>query len=164
MAKLKPNYYLDTVFDIPYAELWQNGIRGLIFDIDNTIAPYEEHSPSTKVTALIKRLQRMGFSICLLTNNTKRRLECFSKPLKIPGFANALKPLARGVRKSMREMKVKPNHTAIIGDQLLSDVWAGKKTRITTVLVKPLTKKDLPLVPIKRRFERWLLGRYHLTT
>jgi len=160
MARLKPDYYVDTVYDIPYTQLWESGIRGLIFDIDNTIAPYEEHEPNAKTVALIKRLQRMGFSICLLTNNTKKRLACFDAPLGISGFAGALKPLGRGVRKCMKKMNVKPRYTAMIGDQLLADVWAGKNARTTTILVKPLTTKDLPLVNIRRRIEKRLLTRY----
>jgi len=161
MGMLKPDYYYDTVYDIPYGELWQNNIRGLIFDIDNTIAPYAENYPTAKVVALVKRLQGMGFNVTLLTNNTNRRLDCFTKPLGLFGTANALKPLARGVRKAMRHMKTTRNQTAIIGDQLLSDIWAGKNARITTILVKPLSDKDFAFVRIKRRIEGRLLRRYY---
>ena len=161
MGMLKPDYYYDTVYDIPYGELWQNNIRGLIFDIDNTIAPYAENYPTAKVVALVKRLQGMGFNVTLLTNNTNRRLDCFTKPLGLFGTANALKPLARGVRKAMRHMKTTRNQTAIIGDQLLSDIWAGKNARVTTILVKPLSDKDFAFVRIKRRIEGRLLRRYY---
>ena len=112
----------------------------------------------------MKRLARMGFSICLLTNNTNKRLKCFTEPLELPGFANDLKPMARGLKKSMRAINTKPRHTAIIGDQLLSDVWAGKNAGTATILVKPLTTKDLAFVHIKRRIERRLLTRYYGTT
>jgi len=161
MGMLKPDFYYGTVFDIPYDELWLNEIRGLIFDLDNTLAPYADNQPSAKVVALIKRLQRMGFKVCLLTNNTNKRLERFSKPLGIPGIANAAKPLLRGVRKSMQEMGTKRGYTAIIGDQLFSDVWAGKRARLTTVLVNPLSNKDLFLVRFRRMLESWLLNRYY---
>ena len=161
MGMLKPDYYYNTVYDIPYDELWQNEIRGLIFDLDNTLAPYADNQPTAKTVALIKRLQRIGFKVCLLTNNTNKRLNRFNKPLGIPGFANAAKPFTRGVRKSMQEMGTKRGYTAIIGDQLLSDVWAGKNARLTTILVNPISKKDLPFVHIKRMIERWLLNRYY---
>ena len=161
MGMLKPDYYYDTVYDIPYGELWQNNIRGLIFDIDNTIAPYAENCPTAKVTALVKRLQGMGFNVTLLTNNTNKRLECFTTPLGLFGTANALKPLTRGVRKAMRYMKTTRRQTAIIGDQLLSDIWAGKNARITTILIKPLSDKDFAFVRIKRMIEGWLLRRYY---
>ncbi|MCL2571432.1 MAG: YqeG family HAD IIIA-type phosphatase [Defluviitaleaceae bacterium] len=163
MGKLKPDYYLDTVFQIPYEELWKNKIRGLIFDIDNTIAPYEEAEPSAKVTSLFARLKRMGFQICLLTNNTNKRLECFSKPLEIYGIANALKPSRRGMKKAMKLMGTKAAHTAIVGDQLFTDVWAGKNTGAMTVLVKPIADKDFVTVRLKRLLEGRLLKRYYAT-
>jgi len=158
---LKPDYFYNTVFDIPYDELWQKEVRGIIFDIDNTLASYAENKPTAKTTALIKRLQRIGFKICLLTNNTNKRLERFAKPLGIPGFANAAKPFARGVRKAMREMGTKYGYTAIVGDQLLADVWAGKNAGITTVLVNPISSKDLFLVRFRRMIEAWLLNKYY---
>ena len=161
MHMLKPDYYYDTVFDIPYDKLWQKEIRGLIFDLDNTLAPYSEKRPSAKVVALVKRLQRMGFKVCLLTNNTNKRLDLFAKPLGLPGIANAAKPLARGIRKSMKQMGTKRGYTAIIGDQILSDVWGGKNAGLTTVLVKPISNKDFFFVRFKRVIEGWLLKRYY---
>ena len=161
MGRFKPDYYLDDVFLVPYEELWKKRIRGLIFDLDNTLAPYADKRPSAKVVALVKRLQRMGFRICLLTNNTNKRLDLFSGPLGLFGIANALKPFTRGVRQAMKHMGTKPGHTAIIGDQLLSDVWAGKNARITTILVKPLSEKDLIFVKFKRMLEGRLLRRYY---
>jgi len=161
MGKLKPDHYYDTIFQIPYDELWRKKIRGLIFDIDNTLAAYADNHPPAKVVALIKRLQRMGFGICLLTNNTNKRLELFTKPLELSGIANAAKPLTHGIRKSMKQLGTKPPHTAIIGDQLLSDVWAGKNAGITTILVKPLSDKDFLFVRFKRMIEGRLLKRYY---
>jgi len=161
MGRLKPDYYYETVYDIRYDELWQNEIRGLIFDIDNTLAPYADNQPSAKAAALIKRLQRIGFKVVLLTNNTNKRLDLFTKPLGLSGFANAAKPLSRGVRKAMTEMGTKRGYTAIIGDQLLTDIWAGKRAGLKTVLVKPISNKDFLFVRLKRMFEGWLLRRYY---
>ena len=161
MGRLKPDFYYDTVFDIPYDELWEMNIRGLIFDIDNTIAAYADSTPPAKVAALVKRLKRMGFNICLLTNNTNKRLQLFDKALDLSGIANALKPLPSGIRNAMKLIGTTPSHTAIIGDQILSDIWAGKNAGITTVLVKPLSNKDLAFVHVKRLVERRLLRKYY---
>ena len=154
---LKPDYYFESVFTVPYEELWQKGIRGLIFDVDNTLTLFDQKGPPPKTTALLKRLQGMGFAICLVTNNTGKRLGHFNEHLGLPGIANALKPLTRGVRAAMEKMSTKPANTAIIGDQLLSDIWAGKNARITTVLVKPLSTRDFYWVRLKRFIERILL-------
>ncbi|MCL2841258.1 MAG: YqeG family HAD IIIA-type phosphatase [Defluviitaleaceae bacterium] len=157
---LTPDYYYDSVFQIPYDELKKKKIRGLIFDIDNTLTPFDQKLPPAKVVALLKRLEDMGFKICLLTNNTTNRLNGFNEHLRLPGIANALKPLTRGVYQAMEKMRVKSANTVIIGDQLLSDIWAGKNAGITTIMVKPITQRDFWFVHIKRMIERVLLRKF----
>ncbi|MCL2216765.1 MAG: YqeG family HAD IIIA-type phosphatase [Defluviitaleaceae bacterium] len=157
---LTPDYYYDSVFQIPYEELWNRKIRGLIFDIDNTLTAFDESLPPAKIVALMKRLERMGFKLCLVTNNTGRRLRSFNEFMKLPGIANAIKPLTRGIRQAMQIMRTRPESTVIIGDQLLSDIWAGKNARIATILVKPITERDFWFVRIKRIIERIMLRKF----
>jgi len=159
---LKPDYYYDSVFEIPYGELHAKGIRGLIFDIDNTLTRFDEDLPPPKIAALLTRLNKMGFKVCLLTNNTNGRLNRFNRNIQLMGIANALKPFTWGIRKAMRLMSVDKNQTVIIGDQLLADVWGGKKAGIGTILVKPITEKDFWFVKIKRIIERRMLQKYFL--
>ncbi|MCL2372328.1 MAG: YqeG family HAD IIIA-type phosphatase [Defluviitaleaceae bacterium] len=155
-----PDYYYDSVFLIPYEDLLQKGITGLVFDIDNTLAPYGEDLPQAKIVALLNRLTAMGFQVCLLTNNTNKRLQSFNGNLQLYGIANAAKPMTRGLRQAMAKMRTTAENTAIIGDQLFTDVWAGKNARVTTILVKPLSDKDLPFVNAKRLLERFFLKKY----
>ena len=157
---LTPDYYYDSVFLIPYEELWNKKIRGLIFDIDNTLTAFDEKLPPAKIVALLKRLEGMGFKICFVTNNTNKRLRGFNEHMKLPGIANAIKPLTRGIRRAMAIMGTGSAHTVIIGDQLLSDIWAGKNARITTILVKPITERDFFFVRAKRLIERFLLRKF----
>ena len=157
---LEPDYYYDSVFLIPYEEFLKKNIRGLIFDIDNTLTAFDERLPSPETALLLTRLKDIGFEICLLTNNTNKRLAGFNEGLRLPGFASALKPFSWGVRKAMAQMGTTPYETAIIGDQLLSDIWAGKNAGITTVLVRPVTDKDFLFVKVKRLLERCMLRKY----
>ncbi|MCL2224325.1 MAG: HAD-IIIA family hydrolase [Defluviitaleaceae bacterium] len=157
---IAPDYYYESVFQIPYDELWKKNIRGLIFDIDNTLTRFDEMQPSAKIVALLSKLERMGFRICLCTNNTNKRLGRFNENLSYPGIANAIKPLTRGLKYAMQTMGTKPANTVIIGDQLLSDIWAGKNAKITTILVKPISDKDFILVKMKRVVERFILRKY----
>jgi hypothetical protein len=157
---LEPDYYYDSVFLIPYDELWKKNIRGIIFDIDNTLTRFDEMQPSAKIVGLLSKLEKMGFRLCLVTNNTNKRLGLFSENLSIDGIANATKPLTRGLRRAMKTMGTQPAHTVIIGDQLLADVWAGKNAKITTILVKPVSDNDFFLVRAKRLLERRLLRKY----
>ncbi|MCL1862603.1 MAG: YqeG family HAD IIIA-type phosphatase [Defluviitaleaceae bacterium] len=157
---LTPDYYYESVFLIPYDELWKNNIRGIIFDIDNTLTRFDEKEPSAKIVGLLNKLERMGFRICLVTNNTNRRLHRFSEKLSLPGIANAIKPLTRGLHYAMQTMGTKPENTVIVGDQVLSDIWAGKNARIKTILVKPISENDFWFVKAKRIIERKILRKY----
>jgi hypothetical protein len=157
---LAPDYFYDSVFIVPYHELWQNNFRALIFDLDNTLAPYDILRPTQKIINLMKRLQRIGFKICLLTNNTEKRVRTYNENLNLVAISGALKPLTPGVNKAMREMGSDRSQTAIIGDQLFSDIWAGRNARITTIMVKPVSKKDILAVRWKRYPERLFMNAY----
>ena len=157
---LRPDYYYDSVFQIPYEKLWEKNIRGLIFDLDNTLTPFHEKLPPAKIVALMRRLEKMGFEICLLTNNTTRRLNGFNEEMNLKGIANGLKPFTRGIKQAMEIMGTSKKQTVIIGDQLLSDVWGGKNAGITTILVAPITEKDFWFVKIKRIIERRMLRKF----
>jgi len=157
---LRPDYYYDSVFQIPYDELLEKNIRGLIFDLDNTLAAFDEKLPPPKIAALMKRLEKMGFQVCLLTNNTTNRLNGFNEEMQLKGLANGLKPFTRGVHRAMKLMGTDKSQTVIVGDQLLSDVWAGKNAGIGTILVKPITERDFFFVKMKRVIERFILRNY----
>ena len=158
--KLFPDHYYDSVFEIPYKELRENNIKALIFDIDNTLAPYNIRRPPEKISNLINRLQKMGFKVCLLTNNGKRRLTHFNEHLKLPAYYRGLKPMGSKAKKAMRIMGVTPEVTALIGDQLLTDIWCGKRLKVKTILVKPISKKDFITVRMKRGIEKPILSAY----
>jgi len=157
---LTPDYYYESVFEIPYKELLERDIRGLIFDLDNTLTPFHEKLPPAKIVALMKRLEKMGFQVCLLTNNTTNRLNRFNAGMQLKGIANGLKPFTRGIKNAMKLMGTNKTQTVIIGDQLLSDIWAGKNAGIVTILVKPITEKDFFFVRMKRVIERAMLRNY----
>ena len=158
--KFFPDQYYDSVYEIPYKELRQKNIQALIFDIDNTLAPYYTRRPPEKVSSLLVRLQKMGFKVCLLTNNGKHRLARFNENLKLPAYHHGLKPLAGKAKKAMRAMGVTPEATALIGDQALTDVWCGKRLKVTTILVKPISDKDVITVRMKRGLEHSILASY----
>jgi len=158
--KFFPDHYYDSIYEIPYRELRQKKIQALIFDVDNTLAPYHTRRPPEKVSNLLNRLQKMGFKVCLLTNNGKRRLNRFNEYLKLPAYHRGLKPLAGKAKKAMRVMGVTPESTALIGDQVLTDIWCGKRLKVTTVLVKPISDKDAITVRMKRGLERSIVASY----
>lgn len=158
--KLKPDYYYDSIFEIPYPQLYELGLRGLIFDIDNTLAGYENIQPPVKTLSLIYDLKQMGFQVGLLSNNGAKRVDAFNAELGLPSSASSAKPFTKALARIMREMNVSQGECAIIGDQILSDIWCGKNAGIATILVKPVTEHEVITVRIKAVLENRLRKRY----
>ena len=45
LERFFPDLYIQSIYDLPLAELKEMGIRGLVFDIDNTVAPFDVADP-----------------------------------------------------------------------------------------------------------------------
>ncbi|MCL2462082.1 MAG: YqeG family HAD IIIA-type phosphatase [Defluviitaleaceae bacterium] len=155
-----PDMRYESVYEIPYKDLLAKNKTAIVFDVDNTLAPYFVPRPPVKVTALLSRLKKMGFKLCLLSNNKGGRLSAFNEQIGLPAVHMALKPLSFGMKRAMRLMDAKPENTVLIGDQIFSDVWCGKRTGVMTILTKPISDKEALSVRIKRRLERPVLRAY----
>jgi HAD superfamily phosphatase (TIGR01668 family) len=155
-----PDIYLDSVYNIKYDELFARGMRALIYDIDNTLAEIDRPEPVERLVALFDRLKCMGYSICLLSNNNERRVRKFNEKLKIHAIHKAGKPKSKGIKKAMSLMGSDDKNTAMIGDQIFTDVWCGKRHGLYTILVRPISKKDEFVVRLKRWPEKIVLALY----
>jgi HAD superfamily phosphatase (TIGR01668 family) len=160
LERFHPDHYYDSIFEIPYKELKERRIEALIFDVDNTLVEYHMRRPPEKTFNLLVRLKKMGFKVALLTNNGRSRLSRFNETLQLPAYHKGLKPFVGKAKKAMKDLIVNPEHTAIIGDQVLTDIWCGKRLKITTILVKPISQKDVWTVYIKRGLERKIVKSY----
>ncbi len=152
-----PDKIYDSVYDIEYDMLKENGIKALIFDIDNTLAPYELAEPDEKIKGLFNMLFEMDFKLYVLSNNNKKRVSLFMNSVDIPHRWRALKPLSFFIRKAMKNMKVKSFETALIGDQIFTDVWGANRLGLFSVLVNPISEKEDKFVAFKRRFEKRII-------
>ncbi|HOF86860.1 MAG TPA: HAD hydrolase-like protein, partial [Armatimonadota bacterium] len=45
-------------------------------------------------------------------------------------------------RRAMAMLETTPDTTAIIGDQLFTDIWGGKRLGLYTILVSPLSPRE----------------------
>ena len=141
-TKFIPSEFHNSFFDIDFKQLYDNGFRYIITDLDNTLISYDETHPTTEIETKFKDLKTMGFDIVLLSNNHPPRIATFVKELDVPGIANARKPLTIGLKKAMKAM---PNstkkQTIVIGDQLVTDIYGANRFGVYSILVNPLKKK-----------------------
>lgn len=155
--KIYPKHYYPSIYHVPYHQLYREGYRGIIFDIDNTLVPYDRKEPTGEVEELFSLLRKRGFSIVLVSNNTRRRVRHFAQKIRTRSVFSAIKPLPFGVRKGLKILGTGPEKTMIIGDQLFTDIIAGNLLGICTILVPPIQEKEAFYTKIKRGLEKKLL-------
>lgn len=156
-----PRLAADSIFDIPLDELWDKGIRGIITDLDNTLVGARVPVATPELVEWLKQVQAKGFQVIIVSNNNKLRVSAFADPIVVPYIYAAKKPMNASFRKAMNRMGLKPHETAVVGDQMLTDVLGGNRLGLFTVLVQPIARSDEGFfTKVNRRIERtvkWLM-------
>lgn len=155
-----PHHEVESAYTINYEKLYEDGFRGIIFDIDNTLVPHGAPADERAV-ALFERLKKKGFRIMLLSNNKEPRVKLFNDAVKVNYIYKAGKPGVKGYQRAMEKMETRPESTMFVGDQLFTDVWGAKKAGIETWLVSPIHPKEEIQIVLKRYLEKIVLFFYH---
>lgn len=158
-----PKEYVDSAYEIPYEEFYKKGMRGIIFDIDNTLVPHGEPADE-RAMELFARLRRAGFHCCLLSNNKKPRVASFAAQVGCSYLYKAGKPGRAGYERAMHQMGTSVRSTLFVGDQLFTDVYGANRTGMYSILVKPIHPKEEIQIVLKRRLEWVVLWFYQHRT
>ncbi|WP_317854910.1 YqeG family HAD IIIA-type phosphatase [Chakrabartyella piscis] len=160
LEPLFPDYYIENVYQLPLEELKSRGIRGLIFDIDNTIAPFDVADPDEKLMDFFMHLQEEGFRLGILSNNNKKRVQHFNRKLKLLAIHKADKPLPFKVKSGLKKLSLTPETSALVGDQVFTDVLCGHMAGMTAIMVAPICERDQLVTKVKRGLEKQVLKVY----
>ena len=154
-----PDRYVASTYVIDFEQLYEEGYRGLIFDIDNTLVPHG--APADKrAAALFDRLKSIGFRCCLISNNQEPRVKMFNQDIGVDYVYNAHKPSTKNYVRAMEIMGTDKENSLFIGDQLFTDVWGAKRAGIRNILVRPIHPKEEIQIVLKRYLERIVLHFY----
>lgn len=151
---LIPDLYYKNVFSINYQLLKAKGIKLLLFDVDNTISTQDEKEASKKIVYLFQQLEEMGFDLVLFSNALKGRLKRFKDQLNVDCSYLSFKPLSYKYKKVLKLKKRKVSEVAAIGDQLFTDIKGANKMEILSILVNPLSSKEMITARLNRIREK----------
>lgn len=160
MGYLTPDQMFATYRDLTPAYLKERGVDVLIMDIDNTLAPYEQPEPDGEIKAWIGQMQAAGIGLAFVSNNNLERVELFNREIEIQAFAKSGKPFGKRLRQVIRSYGSDASHAAMLGDQLLTDVFAGKHIGAMALLVPPIKDKTTAFWRIKRALEKPIIKKY----
>lgn len=155
-----PDVEADSTYEIDFQKLYEEGYRGIIFDIDNTLVPHGAPADE-RALALFGQLQGMGYQTMLLSNNKEPRVKMFADAVESKYIYKAGKPGKAGYLRAMDDMGTTKETTLFIGDQLFTDVWGARRVGIVSYLVKPIHPKEEIQIVLKRYLEKIVLYFYH---
>ena len=157
---LYPDEYMDSTYAIDFKKLYNDGYRGILFDIDNTLVPHGAPADERAI-ALFKKLKQIGFTTCLISNNKEPRVKSFCDKVDSDYIFKAGKPKCFGYEKAMERMGTDRSNTLFVGDQIFTDIYGAKRAGIRTILVKPIHPKEEIQIVLKRYLEKIVLFFYH---
>ena len=155
-----PDHYAARVECYSADFLVSHGIRGVLFDIDNTLEPYANPTPSEKTLRYLKSLTDAGIQYGFISNNNRARVETFNEKLSAFASWKSGKPSGKALERARLTFGLEKSQMAMIGDQVLTDVWAGKKYGILALLTVPCCKKEAIHIKLKRLIELPFLAYY----
>ena len=157
IKRLYPDYIYQSVHTIEADFFKDNNIKYVVLDIDNTLVPYTVKTPTKPAMDFLRRLESEGIKYCFLSNNNQKRVMLFNDNINAPYEANARKPFVRGFNRILKQIGAKKPETLIIGDQIFTDVWTGKRAGVRAMLVDPIEDKETLFFRFKRALEKIVL-------
>lgn len=157
LRSLRPSKYVSSIYGIDAQALWDQGFRAILTDLDNTLTHWNAPDASPRLVKWLADLKARGFSVCILSNNVRQRVEPFAAQMGVPFVSDAGKPRRRAFREALATMDAAVEQTLMIGDQLFTDILGGNRMGMYTVLVRPLHDHEYAGTRLVRIVERWLL-------
>ena len=158
---LRPNIKLDKITDISVDILKKYNITALILDVDNTLSTHHGQVLTDGLEEWLKNMRENNIKLTVLSNSTKKRLDPFAKKIGLDYISLGLKPLPFGYLRALKALGTKRKNTAIVGDQIFTDILGGKIVGVKTILLTPIKLEDGWSFKIRRKLEKKLYKKYN---
>jgi len=158
---LTPTLMARAIWEVDLDDLAARGIRGIILDLDNTIAYWRKGGVLPEARAWIEAARQRGMKLCLASNASRTsRVVRVAESLAVDHVGRATKPFASAYRRAMKVMGTSPSTTCGIGDQVLTDIVGANRAGLTSILVEPLSRRELPHTWLLRLIEKPMRRRW----
>lgn len=153
----KPLIKLDRVTEITVELLNKYEIKALILDVDNTLSTHHGQILTEGLEDWLKYMKDNGIKLTVLSNSKRKRVEPFTKKINLDFLSLGLKPLPFGYIRAVKSLGTKRKNTAIVGDQIFTDILGGKAVGVKTVLLTPIKPEDGWSFKLRRRLEKIII-------
>ncbi|MCM1133547.1 MAG: YqeG family HAD IIIA-type phosphatase [Ruminococcus flavefaciens] len=141
------------VTDITPEMLKEMGIKGLILDIDNTLAGHNNPLPAKGVVEWLDCMKQNDIRLVILSNNFYFRVKMFAELLGLDYISDAKKPFKRSYQLAAMKMRLPRHAMAAVGDQIFTDVLGANLFDIKVLYTEPIGNPSSVIHRIRRRIE-----------
>jgi HAD superfamily phosphatase (TIGR01668 family) len=159
----KPNVKLDKITDITISVLQKYNINSLILDVDNTLSTHHGQVLTDGLEDWLDLMRQNGIKMTVLSNSKAPRLEPFAKKIGLDYISLGLKPLPFGFWRALKRLGSERKNTAIVGDQIFTDIVGGNCVGLKTVLLTPIQLETSLRFRIKRKIESYVIKLLKIT-
>ena len=160
---LYPKMYVSSILEIQPALLKELGLKAILFDLDNTIVRIDAERFSPAVAKWLTELREWDFKLAIVSNNSRKRVDTIAGLMDLPSVPRAVKPWVAPFHRAMKLTGTSPRETALVGDQIFTDVLAARLVPVYAILVKPRFESEAWNVRIKRSLEKPFLRNIRFT-
>ncbi len=157
MSIFTPFEMFGKIVDITPEYLKENNIKTLLLDVDNTLSRHHEGILYKGVAEWLEKMQKNGIGLLIVSNSKNCRIEPFAKTVGLDFEALSLKPLPKGIKRGIKKIGADKKTTALVGDQIFTDVLGAKISGIKALFVRYIEAEKGRSFKIRRYFERKIL-------
>lgn len=157
-----PDIKLERVTDIKIELLEKYNIKALILDVDNTLSTHHGQILTDGLEEWLGYMKQNGIKLTVLSNSKKKRVEPFAAKISLDFISLGLKPLPFGYLRAVNALGEKRKNTAIVGDQIFTDILGGKTVGVKTVLLTPIKPEEGWSFKLRRKLEKKIIARYKI--
>ena len=158
----RPKIKLNKVTDISLDLLSKYNINSLILDVDNTLSTHHGQVLTDGLEDWLKLMKENGIKLTVLSNSNSKRLEPFAKKIGLDYISLGLKPLPFGYIRALKRLNSNKNQTAIVGDQIFTDIVGGNVVGINTILLTPIKPETSLRFRMKRKVEAFVIKKLNI--
>ena len=142
--------------------LKENNIKGIILDVDNTLSTHHGQVLTDGLSEWLVYMKENNIGLMVLSNSKEKRVKPFAQKINLPYISLGLKPLPFGYFRALKALGSKRKNTAIVGDQIFTDVLGGNLVGVKTVLLTPIKLESTAGFRFKRKLEKLIFKLYRI--
>ena len=151
---LRPDLKLPKITDIDISHLDMLGVNCLLIDIDNTLSTDHGTELIPGIHEWVAKMKNAKVKLYILSNARSIRVLPFAEKVGLDFIGLAMKPLPFGYIRGVKRSGGKRKSTAIVGDQIFTDILGGSISGVKKILLTPIKPESKLSFRIRRRLEK----------